>query len=133
MTMPFLYDMDAHVRFLIALPLLVVAELVVHQRMRPVIRQFVERGLIADAARAKFDAALASALRLRNSVAAEVGLIAFVYGVGVMLIWRTHTAVDVASWYGATAQGAQPTKVQMVMTEDSGKAGVPAKMLPRVG
>jgi hypothetical protein len=104
-TMPFLYDVDAHVRFLIALPLLVVAELVVHQRMRPVIRQFVERGLIADAARVKFDAALASALRLRNSVVAEVGLIAFVYGVGVMVIWRTHTAVDVASWYGATAQG----------------------------
>ena len=82
-TMPFAYDVDAHVRFLIALPLLVVAELVVHQRMRPVVGQFAERGLIADAARAKFDAALAAALRLRNSVLAEVGLIAFVYGVGV--------------------------------------------------
>ena len=103
--MPFLYDVDAHVRFLIALPLLVVSELVVHRRMRPVIRQFVERGLIADAALAKLDAAVASALRLRNSVVAEVGLIAFVYGVGVMVIWRTHFAVDVASWYGATAQG----------------------------
>jgi len=99
-TMPFLYDVDVHVRFLIALPLLLVAELVVHQRMRPVIRQFVERGLVADAARAKFDAALASALRLRNSVVAEVAMIAFVYVVGVMVIWRTHAAVDVASWYG---------------------------------
>ena len=104
-TMPFLYDVDAHVRFLIALPLLVVAELVVHQRMRPVIRQFVERGLVADAARAKFDAALASAVRLRNSVLGEVGLIAFVYGVGVMVIWRTHTAVNVASWYGDSTDG----------------------------
>src|SRR6266550_5563408 len=103
--MPFLKDVDAHVRFLIALPLLVLAELVVHQRMRPLIRQFVERGLIADAARVKFDAALASALRLRNSIAAEVGMIAFVYGVGVMIIWRTHTAVDVTSWYGAATQG----------------------------
>lgn len=104
-TMPFLYDVDAHVRFLIALPLLVAAELVVHKRMRPVIRQFVERGLIADAALAKFDAALASALRLRNSVVAEVGLIALVYGVGVVVIWRTYTAVDVTSWYGATTPG----------------------------
>src|SRR5882672_11008370 len=49
--MPFLYDVDAHVRFLIALPLLLVAELVVHQRMRPVVRQFVERDLIGDTAR----------------------------------------------------------------------------------
>jgi hypothetical protein len=104
-TMPFFYDVEVHVRFLVALPLLVVAELVVHQRMRPIIQQFVEGRLIADTARAKFDAILASALRLRNSVVAEVGLIAFVYGVGVMVIWRTHTAVDVASWYGATAQG----------------------------
>jgi len=103
--MPFLKDVDAHVRFLIALPLLVLAELVIHQRMRPLIRQFVERGLIADTARAKFDAALASALRLRNSVAAEVGMIAFVYGVGVMIIWRTHAAVDVASWFGVPVNG----------------------------
>ena len=104
-TIPFLYDVDLHVRFLIALPLLVVAELVVHQRMRPIIGEFVERRLIADTARARFDAILGSALRLRNSVAAEVGLIAFVYAVGVMVIWRTHTSVDVASWYGATAHG----------------------------
>lgn len=104
-TMPFLKDVDAHVRFLIALPLLVLAELVIHQRMRPLIRQFVERGLIADSARAKFDAALASAARLRNSVAAEVGMIALVYGVGVMIIWRTHAAVDVASWFGVPVNG----------------------------
>ena len=108
-TMPFLYDVDAHVRFLIALPLLLVAELVVHQRMRPVIRQFVERGLIADKARAKFDSALASALRLRNSVVAEVALIAFVYGVGVMVVWRTHTAVDVASWFATAPGRGQPS------------------------
>src|SRR5262249_59659123 len=37
---PFLRDIEVHARFLLALPLLVVAELVVHQRMRTVIRQF---------------------------------------------------------------------------------------------
>ena len=35
---PFLLDVEAHVRFLVALPLLIVAELVVHQRMRFVVR-----------------------------------------------------------------------------------------------
>ena len=34
---PFLLDVDVHVRFLVALPLLIVAELVVHQRMRFVV------------------------------------------------------------------------------------------------
>ena len=108
-TMPFLSDVDVHVRFLIALPLLVAAELIVHQRMRPVIRQFLERGLIADRALVKFDAALASALRLRNSVLAEVAMIALVYGVGVMIIWRTHIAVDVASWFATTPGRWQPS------------------------
>ena len=84
-------------RFLIALPLLIVAEIVVHQRMRPVVRQFLERNLVAEGARAKFDAAFASALRLRNSVVIEAGLIALVYGVGVMIIWRMHTTVDATS------------------------------------
>ena len=43
---PFFYDVDVHVRFLVALPLLLVAELVVHQRIRPIMRQFAERGIV---------------------------------------------------------------------------------------
>src|SRR5262249_50689491 len=74
---PFLLDIEVHARFLVALPLLIVAEIVVHQRMRPVIRQFLERHLIGDGSRARFDAAAASAVRLRNSVTAEVLLLVF--------------------------------------------------------
>jgi hypothetical protein len=102
-TVPFLRDIDVHVRFLVALPLLVVAELVVHQRIRPVIRQFMDRRLIPGAAVTKFEAALASAMRLRNSVLAEILLLTFVFGVGVLIVWRTHTAVDVPGWYGTFA------------------------------
>ena len=72
---PFLLDLDVHVRFLVALPLLIAAELVVHQRMRFVVKQFLERQVIPESARARFDAAIASALRLRNSVLAEVLLL----------------------------------------------------------
>src|SRR5215831_17494469 len=77
---PFLKDVETHARFLLALPLLVVAELVVHQRMRLVVRQFLERNLIPDREMSRFEAAVASAVRLRNSVIAEVLLIAIVYG-----------------------------------------------------
>src|SRR4029077_11415280 len=62
---PFLLDVDVHIRFLVALPLLIVAELVVHQRMRFVVRQFLERNLIPKTAFPRFEAAIASALRLR--------------------------------------------------------------------
>jgi hypothetical protein len=108
--LPFLMDVDAHAKFLIALPLLIVAELIVHRRTRPVVAAFVKRGLVPDEARAKFDAAITSAMRLRNSVLAEVLLIALVYGVGVLFIWRTGAAIDVPTWYGMAAAGKlQPT------------------------
>lgn len=104
-SLPFIYDVDAHVRFLISLPLLIVAELVVHRRMRNVVRQFLERGLVPDAARREFDDAVASANRLRNSVLAEVLLIAFVYGVAVFLMGQRYAALGVSSWYGTLLNG----------------------------
>jgi hypothetical protein len=77
---PFLFDVEVHVRYLVALPLLIIAELVVHRRMRPLVQQFLERNLIPESAMTRFDAAIASAFRLRNSVFAEAFLIAIVYG-----------------------------------------------------
>jgi len=108
--LPFLFDVDVNARFLLALPLFVVAEIVVHQRMRPVVAAFVKRGLIPDAGRAQFDAAIAAAVRLRNSIPAEVLLIALVYGIGVLVVWRNSAAIDVATWYAEAGGGRlQPT------------------------
>ena len=105
---PFLLDVEANVRFLVALPLLIVAELVVHQRMRFVVRQFLDRNLIPQSALTRFAAAVASALRLRNSVLAEVMLIAFVYIVGVLLFWRQYVALATVTWYATpTVEGLQ--------------------------
>jgi hypothetical protein len=107
---PFLFDVDVHARFLLALPLFILAELVVHQRTRLVVALFVKRGLVPDDARWKFDAAIASAKRLRNSVVAEVLLITLVYAVGVLVIWRSHGAIEVPTWSGRTLDGKlQPT------------------------
>jgi len=103
-TVPFARDLDVHVRFLVALPLLVLAELVVHQRMLPVARQFLERELIPAASRPRFDAAMASAQRLRNSVATELALVVVVYGIG-LFVWPYYGALDVATWYGTPTAG----------------------------
>ena len=105
---PFLFDIETHVRFLVALPLLIAAELVVHRRMRPLLQQFLERNMIPANAMARFEAAVASAFRLRNSVLAEVLLIAFVYGVGILVVWRQYIALDTATWYATpSAAGSQ--------------------------
>jgi hypothetical protein len=96
---PFLRDWDTHARFLVALPLLIVAELVVHQRMRLVVSQFLERNLIPPSALSRFEDAIASAFRLRNSMLAEVVLIAFVCLVGVSVFWRHYVLLTAATWY----------------------------------
>lgn len=96
---PFLMDVEVHVKFLVVLPLLVAAELVVHQRMRMVARTFRDRDLIPENANARLDAAIASAYRLRNSAAGEVLLIAIVYGLGVTIVWRHYSALDTSTWY----------------------------------
>jgi hypothetical protein len=97
---PFLWDVEAHVRLLAALPLLIVAELVVNRRMRLVVRQFLDRHLVPAAAVPRFDAAIVSAIRLRNSLLAELLLIGLVYMVGVTLVWRHFIALSTtATWY----------------------------------
>ena len=103
---PFLRDLEVHIKFLVIIPLLIVSELVVHRRMHFVVKQFLERHLIAENDLPRLDGAVASAFRLRNSVLAEVLLVAFVYGVGVLIIWRQYTALATATWYAVpTGEG----------------------------
>lgn len=99
---PFLRDVAVHVRFLVALPLLVIAEIVVHRRLRGLVEQFLERDLIAAEDMPRFQGAIDSAMRLRNSVLAELLLIAVVYGVGIAVVWPQFIALAAATWYAPT-------------------------------
>ncbi|WP_233853661.1 hypothetical protein [Paraburkholderia sp. HD33-4] len=99
---PFLYDFEAHIRLLVAVPLLVIAEIVVHRRLRPIARAFIDRQIVPEKSKEQFDKAIRSAFRLRNSVLTEVLLLAFVYGVGVLVIWRHYTALQASTWYATT-------------------------------
>lgn len=97
--LPFMQDFDIHIRFLVALPLFIVAELVVHQRILLVIEQFEVRNLVPDEAAEQFNGAIASALRLRNSIVAEAIMIVVIYVVGYQLVWHQTSAVDATVWY----------------------------------
>ncbi len=103
--MPFLYDFDMHIRFLISTPLLIAAELVVHRRIKPFTRQFLSRGLVPDNALNDFENAIIEALRLRNSVLAEVLLLVLVYGVGIMIVWNQFLALETVTWYANVGAG----------------------------
>ena len=99
-TIPFFHDIEAQARCLLLIPLLVGAELVVHQRLRFVASQFLQRRLIPSQAKDRFDEALASTFRLRNSVLAEVAMLVLVYAVGVRLWFLQHQGVIQPTWYG---------------------------------
>jgi hypothetical protein len=53
----------------------------------------------------RFEAAITSAFRLRNSTLAEVLMIAIVYGVGILIVWRQYVALDTSTWYATPSGG----------------------------
>jgi hypothetical protein len=101
----FLRDVETQVRFLLSLPVLILAEVVVHRRLRPVIKRFIERRIVSPEELPKFYAMVDSAIRMRNSVIAEIVLLVLVFTGGIW-IWRSEVALNVASWY-ASPQGGQ--------------------------
>jgi hypothetical protein len=107
---PFVNDVQVHIRFLVAVPLLVGAELLVHLRLRPIAQEFIARRLVPEESRARFREAVASAFRLRNSIAAEIVMIAIIYAFGIPFVWRYFGTLQVDTWYALRgADGAHLT------------------------
>jgi len=102
--LPFLHDIEAHVRLLVALPVLIVAELIVHSRIRPVVKAFLARRIVLPQDVPTFLAAIDSAMRLRNSVPVELGLLVLVFTVGQWL-WRSQIALGTSTWYAIPEGG----------------------------
>jgi hypothetical protein len=101
--LPFLYDMETQVRFLISLPLLIAAELLVHRRLPVIVGQFIERNIITEEVLPKFKEVIASAMKLRNSVAIELILFILIF-VGGYYFWNTISgitkiATGTGTWY----------------------------------
>ena len=96
--LPFLYDVETNVRFLIALPLLLIAEVTVHLGVGPLVREFVQTRIVPAEDFPAFNAAVKSAQGVRNSFWAESALLVLVYTVGLW-IWRSQIALGTDTWY----------------------------------
>ncbi|HEY2476121.1 MAG TPA: hypothetical protein VGI19_15140 [Candidatus Cybelea sp.] len=107
---PFLLDLSAHIRLLIALPLFVLAARVSEARILPTVRQFLARGLVPEESVDKLGSALTSAFKLGNSIIADILIIALIYLTDTLVARRSFFAGDAATWYaGAAAQGSHLT------------------------
>jgi hypothetical protein len=102
--LPFLHDIEAHGRLLMALPVLIVAELIVHSRIHRVVKSFLARRIVRQQDVPRFLAAVDSATRLRNSVPVELGLVVLVFTVGQWL-WRSQIALGASTWYAIPQDG----------------------------
>ncbi|MDI1323978.1 MAG: hypothetical protein PSV36_14600 [Algoriphagus sp.] len=105
LNLPFFEDIDVHIRFLLAVPIMIVAELLVHERISIVVKEFQERNLIPESEISKFHNAIASALRLRNSFIAEISIVVLIYGIGYQLVWNQTAGLDSSAWYSEQALG----------------------------
>jgi hypothetical protein len=103
--LPFLLDIEVHIRFLIAMPLLILAELFVHERLRLILDSFLKRDLIPEKDLEKFRAAVASALKMRSSISAELCLIVLVYLVGILVVWKHFIGLQGEAWYATFQNG----------------------------
>ena len=101
---PFFLDPEVHVRLLIALPLLLAAEPIVHQRLAIVLRQFIERGIVPPEERRRVARIVDDTVSLRNSILVEVLLLAAAFGVGPWLWQQTIAPRGLGSWVMANAE-----------------------------
>jgi hypothetical protein len=92
-------DFGVHARFLLATPLLILAEVLCVPRLSAVARQFLEGGLVSDADRPRYDTAVASSERLMRSRGVEIAVILLAYA--LVLVSAKATPPDaVPGWHG---------------------------------
>src|SRR3954469_3030992 len=95
--MPFFLDIELHVRFLIALPLLIAGEIYNELYLRNSVRQFPERRIVATEDLPRFNAILSATCPLRDSVWPEATFLVLVYTIGPFL--TIAGTPDASTWY----------------------------------
>lgn len=99
---PFLYDPSAHVRFLLSVPLLILAEVVIGPRIVAAASHFITSGLIPVEKYQDFDAAVVEGLRLRDSSVAEFVILGITYLGAFVSI--TFLSAHVSTWQSLASE-----------------------------
>ena len=97
---PFLRDFAVHARFLLAVPILLLAETIVGPRVAEAARHFVTSGVVVEEDYGKFETAVARGLAWRDSTAAEVIFVVVSYAVTAVNLRWTVVHVRTAYWLG---------------------------------
>jgi hypothetical protein len=108
---PFLHDPEVHARFLIVVPLLELAELIVAISLAAQVRHLREMGIVPERERGRFDAACSEVLAMRGSPWAEAVIVVLSFAMSIVFrliigvsegssSWeRTESAITPAGWW----------------------------------
>jgi hypothetical protein len=101
--LPFAHDISVHVRFLLVVPLLILAEGPIGRRGRITVGQFINAKLVRPKDLPRFEDIIRAAIRLRDSPIATVILLAIV----AIICWasvRQGLGPTTATWYAPLPQ-----------------------------
>ena len=93
----FLKDFSAYTRFLLAIPLLLLAENIIGPRLAETAAHFVKAGVVLEKDYQKFDEIVERGLRARDSILAEVVLVVIAY-ILTFFAFRS-TPSHISTWY----------------------------------
>jgi hypothetical protein len=96
---PFLLDFAANVRFLIALPLLIVSEVGIDRRLRVTVNHFLKSGLVKEADLPSFEAVIERVTRLRDRVFPEIVMLVVAYLPSLSIQSSEILMSSIPSWH----------------------------------
>ena len=102
---PFLRDFSTYTRFLLAVPLLLLAENILGPRIAEAAAHFVTSGIVVEKDFERFDEIVGLGLRERDSILAEVVLAALAYVFSYLAFQATGG--HVSTWYATPTDGSQ--------------------------
>jgi hypothetical protein len=106
-TVPFTWSLGTHTRFLAAIPLFFAAEATFDTQTRAALAHLLDAQVVTPEERPRFDRALRSAIRWRDSVLVEIALV--VVTIGLLLGGvRTDLPVQISHWRTAAGGGLTP-------------------------
>jgi hypothetical protein len=96
---PLLFDFAASVRFLIAGPLLILAEIVIDPRLRVIVNHFIRSGLVKKEDLQDFESAVKEVSKLRDFAPVEVVLIAIIIFYSLSGLRVESVSGGISTWH----------------------------------
>lgn len=95
---PFIFDIELHIRLLLVVPILIAAEKYVQNKLSPLVDEFISSGLIGQNLLPDYEEIIKSTGRLLNSRIIEITLLILAFTV-LHIFWLSGLTPEVSTWY----------------------------------